>query len=214
VSVYGQWAEVAKRLKLERVRQYGLTNNPEVDLPCTTLVVRGGDAIALLYGDGPDGGRATAYWAALLFRPQEIVSLSDSYFRVTKAEDEADFAQGSISADWAAGRREGITESIVAVRMASDEPALAIMFPYERKGNKLRWVKWDGPSNKVEGAIADYAQEGFKHATEDPPIAAMDGDDEGPGLRLVARVASVKHGVAGVVVMWPKVSFWRDGEEE
>ena len=74
------------------------------------------------------------------------------------------------------------------------------------------------PSNKVDGAIAEYAQEGFKLATEDPPIAELGaiGDVESPGSfeRAVARLASQKHGVAGVVVMWPKVSFWRDGEEE
>jgi hypothetical protein len=219
MSTHGQWAEVAKRLKLDRVRRYGLTNNPEVDMPCTTLVVRGEDTIAMLYGDGPDGGRATAYWAALLFRPDEVISLSDSYFRTTKSDDPADFAQGSISADWQAGRREGISESIVAVRMTADEPAVAIMFPYERTRQKVRWLPWDGPSTKVEGAIADYCQEGFKLARESPmPISefAAKGDAIHPGSfeRACARLASEKHGVAGVVVLWPKASWWRGGKEE
>jgi hypothetical protein len=216
--LHGQWAEVAKRLKLERVRRHGLSNSAEVDVPTTTLVVRGGDTIALLYGQGPNGGRATAYWAALFFRPEEVISLSDSYYREEKPGEEGP-KQGELSRDWAEGRREGMTEAIVAIRMAADEPAQAIMFPYERKANKLRWLTWDGPAQKVEGAIADSAQMGFDEAkTTDLPIASLGayGDAEAPGQfeRAVARLVSQKDAVAGVVVMWPKVSFWRDGQEE
>ena len=215
-----RWAEVARRMKLERVREFGATDSDMVDLPCATLVVRGGDAVACIYGQGPNGARAGADWAALMFAPDEVISLSDTVYRVEK--EEKPFKQGDIARAWHTGHREGVTEAILAVRITPLE-ALAIMFPYERTGRSLRWLAWDGPSSEVEGAVVDYARDGFGKAQdavqglEEAFELALGAGEPVPGAaaalhRAIASMISKQEAI-GAVVLYEPLSFWEDGEE-
>ena len=219
MSNQDRWAEFARRMKLERVRDFGDTGSDMVDLPGSTLVVRGGHVIAVIYGDGPNGARAGAYWAALMWAADEVISLSDTLARTVKVAGE--MHQGDISRAWQAGQREGISEAILAVVVTRDG-AIAHFFPYQRTGRQLRWLPPGGRTDDVEGAVVDYARDGFgkaKDATQGLEEAAREihGPDEAPpaGLieRVVARMISQQEAIGAVVVLEPVHSYWEDGNE-
>ncbi len=155
--------EVGRRLKVDRVRKYG--DGPEADLIAVVLALRSGEPVAQVHaGPGPDGARHAVYAAACFMRPDEVFLIADSV--MTEVELDQVPEQGSPRAPavrWAAGERDGLSECMVLYRIPFIGNATFRMYPYVRHGTKVDWSpdRHADQPDRVEGALVDYAREGF-----------------------------------------------------
>jgi hypothetical protein len=176
-------AEMARRMKLDRVTEFGDDPDGEKsDLRGHVTVVRNGEPVMLVYvGNGTEAARQCIYWCAALLRADELVLVTDARMRTYDApknvsdEDrerwlhEADYGHrpGEFQEDWNEGRRDGITECLIVQRMPAMGPARMNVYPYVRNGRKLTWqtdpIKDGG---EIAGAIPDYARDGYNAARE------------------------------------------------
>jgi hypothetical protein len=159
-------AEVARRLKLEKVRKRGMYKDESAsDLIPLAIVVRGKRQVAqLMPGPGPDGAREMCYWAAALMRAHELYVIADSRMRMVEKDEADQVHQGMVTEAWHAGRRQDITEVIVIAHFPMVGEPQQRLYPYVRRVTKLEWLEeiTPDPGTKVQGALIDYALDGFK----------------------------------------------------
>lgn len=238
-------AEMARRMKLELVTKYGDDPDDErSDMHGYVAVVRNGRPVALVHiGHGLDAARQCVYYAAALLRADELVLVTDARFRqyqpppdISETErerlfEEADRAHrhGQFQDEWKTGQRDGLTECLVIQRIPALGPSTMTMYPYVRDRRKLTWQKdhiADG-QQAVQGAIPDYARDGFNAAREHTTelVAQVEGLWVAAGNepfppdkreyhldRALACFASEREGVGAVTVLSDGSRFV-DGEE-
>lgn len=201
---FGPAAELARRLKQQLVGAWREGDNEqECDLLPMAMAIREGKVIAqVMAPSGPLGPRYAVKAAALFFRSDEVWVMTDSIMwsaKGEKARQEAERVRpGQMVDAWRAGKRKGLTEAIMACRMTKSGDTEMQSWPYLRTGNK---VEFREPvfNNEFgfEGAIPDYAAEGFSEAEEKWPelekviklAAAATGVDDFP--EYIDRGASV-----------------------
>jgi hypothetical protein len=215
-------AETARRLKVERAAQFGDAPDDSglADIITTVLVVRDGEQVAMLIGDGPSGARVCAYWGAALFAAEEVYLVADAFMR--EQEDTTDPGQGALSRDWEAGQRDRMHESLVISRYPAEGKPTLHAFPYERKGKTVRWLQ-PHKSQDIEGAVHEHALQGYADGITSPMWAQLKEQanvwemDEAEARwhtdRAVARHISVAEGILRVELLNPR-SSWVKGQEE
>lgn len=190
----GSVAEISRRLKRDLVRTWkeGMPEE-QVDLIPMAMAVRNGDVVAqVMAPPGPMGPRYAVKAAAFFFRAEEVWSLADSIMwhgKPTERDMDA-IKPGELVDNWREGKRDKLTECIMAVRMPKEGEATAQQWAYKRDGNKLRW---EPPIDfgVFTGALLDYARDGwegaperwpelealFLHAAEETDMAGADRDE-------------------------------------
>jgi hypothetical protein len=162
---YEAVAEIARRMKLERVQEG--SDEGDFDIHPFTVAVRHSEPIAIVYaGQGPEAARWSCLYAAAMFRADEVFMVADSFFR-TYPTPPNEIRMGWMQQEWEAGRRDGISECIVISRVPILGPASALTYPYERQGHHLTWGESPGVLEGTGGAVADYAKRGFEIARTD-----------------------------------------------
>lgn len=157
---YAAAAEIARRVKAETVRS--VPPDADADLRTSVYFIRAGIVIGqILVGHGPNAARESAGTAAMLFRCDAVLLVSDSYQRLATTDEADTVKHGEMAEDWAAGRRDGITEAIMALRIPSDGDATIEAWPYIRDGKHLTWSHHETGADKIEGPVVEYAQDGF-----------------------------------------------------
>jgi hypothetical protein len=233
-------AETARRLKAQTVANFGNDPNPEkADLVNLAIPVRGGEQIGGIVGNGPVGARHSVYWAASAFGADEVFLVADTYMlhvdmkgmseeeRRAVLDRERDMPPGTLAQLWAEGKRDGISEALVIHRFPLVGPASMKMFPYVRTGTSLRWTSDPDPGDpgEMEGAIPDFARDGYR-AARDHSLnlrALVDEAGDSVGLpraertyhidRAVARVVSSKENIGFVHLFNDDGTVFMDGEE-
>jgi hypothetical protein len=222
-------AEAGRRLKLERVQRFGSEPDEDAaDLRPVALPVRTGRMVATLQvGFGDQAARAVVYYAAALFRADEVYLVADSRMTTKATEEPRHLRLGELQEEWEAGRRSGITECMVIYRMALLGPGSCHIYPYERRGMKLRWLEQTilsdtTPGARLGGAIPDAARQGFADAgrlAEFAPLLAAaqamaldEAERDYHWDRGAARYASAQEGV-GLVAVVEDHSLFDDGQE-
>jgi hypothetical protein len=199
----GPAAEAARRLKVDLVRR----TPPEesADLRATALFSRGGRVVGqVMAGYGPESVREATYAAALFFRAEELLVVTDAFGRFVPDEERgalAGIAHGAFAADWAAGRREGLSEVITAIRVPREGDASIESWPYVREGRRVIWTDPSEMTGRIDGVLVDCARTGFAQGAESwrrlwSEVRALTGLEEGDPMvevhvdRAAARVAS------------------------
>jgi hypothetical protein len=163
-------AEIARRMKMEAVTEYGDNPDEELsDLRGFLVVVRGGKQVAIIhFGPGPEAPRQTCYAAAALMRADELFLVTDARMRTYTPDDYDETSEthqlGRYQKDWEAGRRDGLTECLLIQRMPKVGDYTTTMYPYERHRTSLRWLEHAGELQDVGGAIPDYTRQGYTKA--------------------------------------------------
>ena len=182
-------AEIARRMKQEKVAQHG--NDPDEsmsDLMSFVACVRQGMLIFVVYnGPGPYAGRQCAYYSAMLARCDEFFIVADARYKTFEAlegwyegisneeyerlfYETTGYGPGKIGEEWEAGKREGVQECLVIARYPLLGPPTIAHYMYERVGRKLTWTAVNQISNDIEsGAIHDFIVEGLKKRREIGP---------------------------------------------
>jgi hypothetical protein len=158
-------AEIARRMKRDKAREYGNSDEPGVaDLMTFCVVERRGHPIAHVYaGEGPMGARQACYWTAALMRCDVVYLVADSYMR-TGPDIDQDLRPGQLQEDWLAGRRTGLSECIVIYRAPAVGQPTMKFYPYARRGRTIKWAQDMGDAQHSEGAIVDNLREGYNDA--------------------------------------------------
>jgi hypothetical protein len=224
-------AELARRYKVEQVRKHGgADEHPgDSDLPPVALVVQDGAVIAEIHGAGDmDAPRSIAFWGAAMWGDDAEVLLITDSVRASDPEGAPAPAQGDLSRRWISGDREGLEECLVVVRMAPDQPASMMLFPYERTGRSLKWTSDQHDKiGKIEGGVPDAYVDGLaQHRAALPEMKrTMAAAARGMGKeatdwhmnRAMARFVSSQHAVGAVAVAHstdsPEAALFIDGEE-
>ncbi len=167
--------EIARRMKREMVSKWK-EGDPEEDCDLLTMAmaVRDGKVVAQVVApSGPRGHRFAVKAAALFFRASEVFVLADSIMKSVKEEDRKqaeDIAPGELHDNWRAGKRAGLSECIMACRMTAEGESEMRSWPYVRTGNKIEFGELvASPGVSFDGAIPDYAADGFAMAKEKWP---------------------------------------------
>jgi hypothetical protein len=215
-------AELARRHKLEQVRRHRPGDREETyDLRTNVVVVRDGTTQAVVWaGAGPDAARHVVYWSALFMGADELYLVADSVMRHV-GPDEADYDhQGAVMDRWHRGDRAGITEALVVHRYPAAGAASWRFYPYTRQGRTVRWTDvLPDEADEVDGAIPDYAREGYRRAQEVSSVIAqirrsVAGADPASFARALARFVSLKEGVGAVELLTPAPAMFVEGAEQ
>lgn len=182
-------AEIARRIKQEKVREYGDDPDESLsDLMSFTVGLRQRKQLfMLIHGPGPESARECVFLSAnFLTTCEELFQVADArykYFhptmpleeweKLTLEEQEAHvygeegYQPGSIGKAWEAGQREGIQEALVIYRMPFSGPITSANYNYERSGRNLKWTHvYTTPEEDQHGAIKDYFQAGLRKRKE------------------------------------------------
>lgn len=236
-------AEMARRRKLDMVTKYG--DDPEhehSDMRGFVAVVRNGEIVMQVFvGPGVTAARECVYWATAMTKADEVVLVTDAFFRyettppeMAEATDEerrawldahdTDIMPGDFQRAWEAGQRDGLTECIFIQRFPAMGPVTLITYPYVREGRKLTWAD-KRQTTDLTGALTRHAREGYRTSRKEgaqayaaaEAIAVMLEVPEPERMvhtdRAVARVLSEKDAVLCVVVTADGSAFV-DGYEE
>jgi hypothetical protein len=219
-------AELARRHKLEQVRRHRPGDREETyDLRTNVVVVRDGAQQAVVWaGVGPDAARQIVYWSALFMGADELYLVADSVMRLVGPDEDDTGHQGAVMNRWRRGDRVGITEALVVHRFPGTDASSFRMYPYQRQGRTVRWTQLDlpeGPPDEVDGALVDYAREGFRRAVEVGPVLAQIRRSAPQGVdvelayaRALARFVSLKEGVGAVQLLEPEPATFTEGFEQ
>lgn len=224
-------AEIARRMKQERVAKYGLYKNEEKsDLANFCVCVRQGETIALVQSDmaSTDSVRQIVYHSAVLMPVDEVFLVGDSRFMTGQEEDKerlAKLQQGELQERWQAGNREGITEGLMITRFPVLGPPEFRGYPYRRQGKKLTWGPVMDTGTLEGGAIPAAAARGFAKRKEFWPefqktldlgakLMSISEDRKQYHLdRVVGALLSEQTGVGAVMVFRePLVTFVKGKE--
>jgi hypothetical protein len=227
-------AEFARRMKRERVQNYGDAGDPAAaDLRNFVMVVRDGEQRVVVWaGPGPDAARSIVYWSAALLQPDELYLVADTVMRLAPPDALEDPGQGAVMQPWLGGEREGMIEALAVQRYPALGPTSWHLYPYECQGKVLRWVdldKWVGhPATElgnIGGAIPDYARQGYNDGRQNAPLLArirataasvVGGLPAAEGdyhfARALARLLCEKEGVGAVQLLEPEQVVFVAGE--
>ena len=191
-------AEIARRIKQEKVREHG--DDPDESLSDLMSFVVGlrqrKQLFMLIHGPGPQSARECVYLAATyLYSCDELFQVADARYRVyvpdipmeewqKMTEDEqttymyekGNVGPGKIGEAWERGEREGIQECIVIQRMPFAGPITSANYNYERTGRTIKWTHVL-QSQDNQGAIVDYFKGGLRKRKELYPILDKMGRD-------------------------------------
>jgi hypothetical protein len=230
-------AEFARRMKRERVQNYGDAGDPAAaDLRNFVMVVRGGEQRVVVWaGPGPDAARAIVYWSAALLQPDELYLVADTVMRLAPPETPLEDLerQGAVMEPWLGGQRDGMIEALAVQRYPALGPASWHLYPYECRGKVLRWVdlgQWAGPEvelGQVGGAIPDHARAGYDDGRKNAELlrqirataAEMVGgmpaaEEELHFARALARLLCEKDGVGAVQLLEPEQVVFVAGDSD
>jgi hypothetical protein len=186
-------AEITRRMKQERVAQYGDSpDESDADILNFTVGVRDERQHFIVYhAGGPESARQCAYWASLFLSCDVIFQVADARYKTYAPEPEdanallpksdevleAEFYAnhpeiypGSLGEEWERGEREGIQECIIIQRYPLVGPPTFAHYDYERQGRKLVWgkIRKEDPDSH-SGAIDDYVKSAFYKRREVQP---------------------------------------------
>ena len=224
LASFERCAEMVRRMKRELTARWR-EGDPEskADLVPFVTALRGGRLVGNVYpAGGNEGAREAAYIAALFLRADEVFVLSDSLMR-SMGEGEVDeraMRAGALGEAWASGRRQGMTECILAVRIAPEGVQAMQHLPYVRHGNRIEWGEVITGIDRTEGAVIDYAQAGFAKARESWPSleSAIDSgldaveDREATTDRACAQFVSERFGCV-VLLLEDEPRVYAEGRE-
>jgi hypothetical protein len=166
-------AELARRMKQDRVREHGDSPEPgATDLPVHATAVRRAEPIANVWaGEGPEGARNAVFYAAGFFRADVVYLIADSFVRrMPKGTDpdKLDIRPGQLQEEWSAGDHSTITECMFVYRVPFIGDATSHFYPYTRKRRRIEWevVPDQMKPDRLEGAIPDYARDGYRTGRE------------------------------------------------
>jgi len=228
-------AEIARRMKNDKVREHGLdADESNADIMSFCVGVRGGVHRFMIYhGPGPYAARQAAYWTALLTRCDEVYIVADARYKTIPLEEveatgdpEGGYEAGQLGEEWEAGQREGIQECLVVQRYPFLGPVTCAYYNYTRDGDKIRWTHVFSPDPEMNaGAIDDHIQAAFRQKGDLDIQITKFMDDAAAGAeftleeqkywedRGAAKFLSTKSSVfLATVLTDPPVSF-REGQE-
>ena len=207
-------AEIARRMKGEKVRAYGDSPDEEdADLMGYVACLRGGEHIALVYhGPGHQAMRQTVYWCAAVMRCHELFVIGDARYKqyepMTEEEFEKIYEAGNLQEQWQAGNRDGIKEAIMIHRYPILGKPTVAHYLYQREGTKLTWEHvYQFDPDDMQGAVYDHAIAGWERARKEGPkfMAQVDKNAREMGLgveeqrfhldRALCRFVSARPGV-------------------
>jgi len=221
-----QIAEVARRMKADRVRLHGNDPDPEEsDLGHVILCDRQNELMAQVMPKegGPLMVRACCFWTAALLPCDVLFLVTDGRMKTVEAEE--DVALGQLHEDWMAGKREGISEVLCVQRYPFIGPATFVFYAYEREGTQLTW-KHVFSQGQNEGATDDHFKAGFAKRREFWPKLRQTLDQEAGSQELtleeqrfhegrgIARYLSTRQGVGAVKILTDPPAFFVEGQEE
>lgn len=183
------WRDVARQCKEDWV-----AHEPNPDMPQVLIARRGGRNLAMVITRSPDRNAALTVVARLRigFDADEIVFVSDSYMLVTQAPAEPssdagapavgaaapNLVPGELARRWAAGDRDGISESLV-VLVASRQDVTTASLSYTMQEKRLAWTDRDETENlvQVSGLVPDALRQimALEPITANPEFAAIAG---------------------------------------
>jgi hypothetical protein len=168
---FGTVAEIARRMKMEKVREFGNSPDEEdADIMGYVACLRGGEHIALAYhGPGHQAMRQTVFWSAAMMRCHEIFVIGDARYKTYEPMAAEEFLKvyeaGNLQEQWQAGNREGIKEALMIHRYPILGTPTVAHYLYNRQGTKLTWEHvHQYPADGMQGAIYDHAQAGWRLA--------------------------------------------------
>jgi hypothetical protein len=206
-------AELARRLKAEQVQKYGHSaDESDADLRAFAVCVRSSRHIALIHaGPGPRAPRLVCFWGAALMRCDEVYLVTDYRSKTEQVEDLDNFVEpelGEFQRLWEEGKREGLSEGVMVVRMPFLGPVTSLSYPYVRTGTKLTWMpQTNQEPDHIEGAVPNFAKMGWERRQEMWPKMAHILDEGAAALglppdkqdwhtdRAIARYVSQQEGV-------------------
>jgi hypothetical protein len=182
------------------------------------VCVRSSRPIALIHtGPGPKAPRQVCFLGAALMRCDEVYLVTDARFKTEYVENREDLVEpelGEFQRLWEEGKREGLSEGVMVVRMPFLGPVTALSYPYVRTGTKLSWTaQTDEKPTHIEGAVPNHAKAGWERRQEMWPKMQHLLDEGAAALglpleqqefhtdRAIARFVSQQEGVGGVTLL-------------
>jgi hypothetical protein len=170
-EVFDAVGELARRSKVDRTKRWREgADEQDCDLHGHVVVVRNGRPTAVLYAgpSGPHGMRRAAYIAAVLLRPDELVTVTDAVRMVNPdlAGSVLGVRAGDLVMRWQAGYRDNLTEALVLLRIGRTGVLGARDYRYTRTGSLVLWgdVAASDNGEGYHGPAVDHAAAGFADA--------------------------------------------------